>query len=387
MIGEVSDVSNILGKIADYFRETDKVLLSICTFASLFGCIMVMSATRYTGSLKQFYVQLIALLAGLIMVVVISGFIDYETIAKYKFIIAGVAVLLVGLTFFIGYAPPGTDDKAWLMLPGGFTFQPSELLKIAFIITFSSHVRAVEKNVNKPLNLILLCVHGAVPIMLIHIQGDDGSALVIAFIFISMMFAAGVKLRYFFIAIGAAAAMSPILWFIVMNDDQRTRFETLFNPEDDLYGSGWQQWRARIAMANGGLFGKGLFKGDFVQSNSIPEQYNDFIFSSIGEELGFIGLLAVLALEIAVCVRLLVIAHHARDKMGMIMCSGIFGLFAAQTILNVGMCSSLLPVIGITLPFFSAGGSSMICTYIGIGLAVNVYMHRNQHVVYLNEMY
>lgn len=383
----MSAVSNILGKIADYFRETDKVLLSICTFASLFGCIMVMSATNYTGSLKQFYVQLGALLVGLIMVVIISGFIDYETIAKHKFIIAGVAVVLVGLTFFIGYAPPGTDDKAWLMLPGGFTFQPSELLKIAFIITFSSHVNAVEKTVNKPLNLLLLCVHGAAPILLIHLQGDDGSALVIAFIFVSMMFAAGVKLRYFFIAIGTAAAMSPILWFVVMNDDQRTRFETLFNPEDDLYGSGWQQWRARIAMANGGLFGKGLFKGDFVQSNSIPEQYNDFIFSSIGEELGFVGLLAVLALEIAVCVRLLVIAHHARDKMGTIMCSGLFGLFAAQTILNVGMCSSLLPVIGITLPFFSAGGSSMICTYIGIGLAVNVYMQRNQHVVYLNEMY
>ena len=140
-------------------------------------------------------------------------------------------------------------------------------------------------------------------------------------------------------------------------------------------------------MANGGWFGKGFMRGDYVQANEIPEQYNDFIFSSIGEELGFIGLLAVLALEIAVCIRLLVIAHHARDKMGTIICSGLFGLFAAQTILNVGMCCSILPVIGITLPFFSAGGSSMICTYLGIGLAVNVYMHRNQHVMYLNEMH
>jgi len=383
----VSTVSNILGKIADYFRETDKVLLSICTFASLFGCIMVMSTTNYTGSLNEFYVQLGALVLGLITVVIVSGFIDYETIAKHKFIIAGIVLTLVGLTFFIGYAPAGTDDKAWLKLPGGITFQPSELLKIAFIITFASHVKSIENNINKPLNLLLLCVHGAVPILLIHFQGDDGSALVIAFIFVSMMFAAGVKLRYFLIAIGSAVIMSPILWFIVMNDDQRKRFEVLFNPEEDLYGGGWQQWRARIAMANGGWFGKGLFKGDFVQANAIPEQYNDFIFSSIGEELGFIGLIAVLVLEVAICVRLLILAHHARDKMGVIICSGLFGLFAAQTILNVGMCSSLLPVIGITLPFFSAGGSSMICTYIGIGLAVNVYMQRNQHVVYLNEMH
>ncbi len=386
MLG-VCTVSNILGKFADYVRETDKVLLSICVFASLFGSIMVMSATNYTGSLKQFYVQLIAIIGGLILVVLVSGFVDYETIAKHKLIIAGIAVGLVVLTFFIGYAPPGTDDKAWLRLPGGFTFQPSELLKIAFIITFASHVKAVENTVNKPLNLLLLCVHGAAPIMLIHIQGDDGSALVIAFIFIAMMFAAGVKLRYFIAAISAVAVMSPILWFLVMNDDQRQRIEILFNPEADLYGGGWQQWRARIAIANGGLFGKGLFNGDFVQANAVPEQHNDFIFASIGEELGLLGLIAVCALEIAVCVRLLIIAHHARDKMGMIMCSGLFGLFAAQTILNIGMCVSLLPVIGITLPFFSAGGSSMLCTYLGVGLAVNVYMQRNQHVVYLNEMH
>ncbi|MBQ1283750.1 MAG: FtsW/RodA/SpoVE family cell cycle protein, partial [Clostridia bacterium] len=281
----------------------------------------------------------------------------------------------------------GTDDKAWLWLPGGFTFQPSELLKIAFIITFSSHVNAVRDAVNKPLNLILLCVHGVLPIALIHFQGDDGSALVIGFIFISMLFAAGVKLRYFIGAAVSVAVMSPIIWFIVMNDDQRRRIEILFNPEEDLYGGGWQQWRARIAMANGGLFGKGLFKGDFIQANAVPEQHNDFIFASIGEELGLIGLIAVCALEIAVCVRLLIVAHHARDKMGLIMCSGLFGLFAAQAILNIGMCVSILPVIGITLPFFSAGGSSMLCTYLGIGLAVNVYMQRNQHVVYLNEMH
>lgn len=383
-------MSNILGKIADYFRETDKVLLSICVFASLFGCVAVMSATHYTGSMKQFYVQLGALFLGLIAVVLMSAFIDYESIARHKFIIAGAALALVGLTFFIGYAPAGTDDKAWLLLPGGITFQPSELLKIAFIITFSGHVQAIGDKVNKPLHVILLCVHGAFPVLLIHFQGDDGTALVLAVIFISMMFAAGIKLRYFAAAAIAVAAASPIMWFIVMNEDQRSRFEILFNPEQDLYGSGWQQWRARIAMANGGVFGKGLFSGDYVQSTqseSIPLRYNDFIFASIGEELGFLGLIAVILLEIAVCVRLLVIAHHARDKMGMIMCSGLFGLFAAQSMLNIGMCASILPVIGITLPFFSAGGSSLVCTYIGIGLAVNVYMHRNQHVVYLNEMY
>ena len=165
------------------------------------------------------------------------------------------------------------------------------------------------------------------------------------------------------------------------------RIKYWLDPWADPSGKGFQTIQSLLAIGSGGLFGKGLFKGDFIQANAVPEQHNDFIFASIGEELGLIGLIAVCALEIAVCVRLLIVAHHARDKMGLIMCSGLFGLFAAQAILNIGMCVSILPVIGITLPFFSAGGSSMLCTYLGIGLAVNVYMQRNQHVVYLNEMH
>ncbi len=373
------------GMIADYFRETDKVLLLLCTCASLYGSMMVLSTTRYTGSSRAFFVQLAAIAIGIAAAVMMSVTFDYNTIVKWWMIPAAIALILVGLTFIIGYAPGGTDDKAWIKLPLGMSFQPSELLKIAFIITFAKHVSLLGERVNSILNIIALCIHGAVPVMLIHIQGDSGTALVLGIIFLSMMFAAGIRMRYFAIAGVFAALAAPVTWFFIMNDDQRGRIETLLNPELDLYGTGWQQWRARIAMANGGFFGKGYLKGDFVQKGGVPEGHNDFIFASTGEELGMLGLIAIIALLLAICIRILVIAHHAKDKQGVIICSGIFGMLAAQMILNIGMCVSLLPVIGITLPFFSAGGTSLVATFLGIGLVLNVYNHRNLRPMYLRD--
>lgn len=378
-------MSRLWGKIADYVRETDKVLFLLCITASLYGAAMVLSATRYTGSPRAFLVQLGALAVGVAAAVAISSLLDYNTIVKWWPVAAGIALVLVGLTFFIGYAPAGTDDKAWIKLPFGMSFQPSELLKIAFIITFAKHVSVLEDRVNAPLNLLALCLHGAIPVLLIHLQGDDGTALVLAIIFLAMMFAAGVRLRYFVIAGVLAAVAAPIVWLVVLNEDQRSRFTILFNPELDLYGTGWQQWRARVAMANGGFFGKGYLRGDFVQNNRVPEGHNDFMFASIGEELGMLGLIAVVLLLMAIGVRLLIIAHRAKDKQGVILCAGLFGMLGAQMILNIGMCVSLLPVIGITLPFFSAGGTSLVSTFLGMGLALNVYMHRDRRLMYLRD--
>ena len=378
-------MGRLWSKIADYVRETDKVLLLLCISASLYGALMVFSTTRYSGSHHYFIVQLAATAIGLAVAVFVSVFIDYNKLVKWWPVPAAAALILVGLTFVIGYAPAGTDDKAWIMLPFNMSFQPSELLKIAFIITFAKHVSVIEDRVNQPLNVLALLLHGAFPVALIHIQGDDGTALVLAILFLAMLFAAGIKLRYFAIAGGMAAAALPVLWFFVLNEDQRTRFRILFNPESDLYGSGWQQWRARVAMANGGFLGQGYLKGDFVQKGDVPLGYNDFMFASIGEELGLLGLMAVVALLLAIAVRILIVAHRAKDKQGVILCVGIFGMLCAQIILNIGMCVSVLPVIGITLPFFSAGGTSLVATYLGIGLVINVYMHRNRRLMYLKD--
>ena len=190
----------IRDSIADYFRETDKVLLLLCMAAACYGAVIILSATFISSGYSKFFVQLMGIALGVVAALLLSLF-QYQTFLKYWYLIAGAAVFLVVLTFFIGYAPAGTDDKAWIALPMGLTFQPSELLKIAFTITFTKHVTSItEKDIRKLRHILLLCVHGAVPVLLIHFQGDDGSAMVLAFIFLAMFFAAGVPGRYFAIA-------------------------------------------------------------------------------------------------------------------------------------------------------------------------------------------
>ena len=377
-------MKNIIAIIADYIRETDKILLLLAFAASSYGCLAVLSATAYTDSLRQFIMQFIAMTVGIVVAVVISNF-DYKTFQKFWPLAVMVGLVPVLLTFFIGFAPEGTDDKAWLLLPGGISFQPAELLKICFIITFSTHLSKVKKSINKLKTLIPILLHGAVPVVLIHFQGDDGTALVFAVMFVFMLFSAGLKLRYFIIAFTAALAASPLIYFFVMDETHRKRIQNIFNLEADLQGGGYQQWMGRIALANGGITGQGLFKGELTQSEGVPKGYNDFIFVSIGEELGLLGCLAVLILLTAICIRCIRVGRMSSDDSGMYIAVGVFAMIFAQSVINIGMCISVLPVIGITLPFFSAGGSSLLCLMCGIGLVLSVYIHRNSGIIYLHD--
>ncbi len=370
-------------RTADFVRETDKTLLITCVAASLFGCVAVLSATRYIGSSRPFLVQCIATLLGVFCAIVIAN-IDFEKIVTRPKLAAVVGVVPVILTFFIGFAPAGTDDKAWLDL-GITTFQPSELMKICFIITFAAHLSAVKKDINKIKVLIPVCLHGAFPVLLIHFQGDDGTALVFAVMVLCMLCAAGLSWKYFVALFSAALVASPLVYFVIMNDDQRARVVSVFNIESDIRGATYQQYRGRMALANGGFFGQGLFRGDLTQIGGVPEGQNDFIFVSIGEELGFIGCMAVLVLLAVICMRCIIAARECRKESGKLIAVGFFGMLFAQILINVGMCVALFPVIGVTLPFFSAGGTSLLCVYLGVGLVLSVYMHRNSRTIYLHD--
>ncbi len=376
-------MGNIIAKIADFFRETDKILISLCVFASLFGSIAVLSATRYLGTLRPFLVQLIAVFLGVIIAVVISLF-DYQKFIDKWYIIAILGLIPVILTFFFGFAPEGTDDKAWLDL-GFTTFQPSELLKICFIITFSAHLSKVKPNINKLKYLIPVCIHGAFPVLLIHFQGDDGTALVFAVMVLCMLYAAGLSVKYFIIAFSAFIVGSPLVYFLVMNDDQRSRIIGVFDIEADIQGANYQQYRGRMALANGKITGQGLFKGILTQSGGVPEGQNDFIFVSIGEELGLIGALLVVLLLAFIALRCIKVAAICRKDSGKLICVGFFAMIFAQIIINIGMCISIMPVIGVTLPFFSAGGTSLLCMFLGVGLVLSVYMHKNSRTLYLHD--
>lgn len=378
-------MSKIWTRIADYIRETDKRLLFLCITATCFGCVAVLSATRYTLSARYFIMQTLSMVLGVCAAIFISLF-DFETLLKRWYIIGGAGLLLVLLTFVIGTGPAGTDDKAWLNL-GFTTFQPSELLKVCFIITFAYHLSKVADKINKLDRLIPVCIHAGIPVVLIHFQGDDGTALVFAVMAVCMMWAAGVNKKYFLILLAVLVVAAPFIYFFVMNADQQARIRLLFDLDADLQGDGWQQWRGRIALAGGGFFGQGLFKGTLTQMGplGVPEGYNDFIFVTIGEEWGFLGCMVVVTLLVLICVRCVSIAKQTRKLSGKLICVGFFGLLLAQIIINLGMCLSILPVIGITLPFFSAGGTSLACLYIGVGELLSVYIHRNSRMLYLHE--
>ncbi len=372
-------------RIADFVRESDKLLLILCIFTTSYGCMAVFSATHYMNNIRPFLVNTLCMFLGIGVACVIST-IDYERFTSMWYLAAALGLVPVILTFFIGFAPEGTDDKAWLNL-GFTTFQPSELLKICFVVTFSMHLARVKKNINKLKVLLPVCLHGALPVGLIFYQGDAGTALVFAVMVLFMLMAAGVSWKYFVTAFSAALVVSPIAYFFILNDEHRERIINMFDIDGDIQGVGWQQYRGRLALANGGFSGQGYLKGDLTQIGKagVPEGHNDFIFVTIGEELGFLGCLVVLILLTAICLRCIKVAKLCAKDEGKFICVGIFGMLFAQSVINIGMCTSVTPVIGITLPFFSAGGTSLLCLYLGIGLVLSVYMHRNTRTIYLRD--
>lgn len=362
----------------------DKWLIGFCILISALGIVsqytLVKSnlASTLNISNRIYLVQIGASAVGLTAALVISA-IDYHILAKLWKLYIPASLFLVLLTFVIGVQVDETiDDKAWLKLPMGLTFQPSELLKICFILSFAYHLSKVKDQINRPTNVILLGIHGAIPILLIHFQGDDGTALIFAFIFVVMIFSAGLSWKYIIPAIGAAIVALPLVWQYLLSDDQRNRFlSILFTEFADPLGGDYQQSRSVISIGLGQLLGKGLFGNDYLY---VPKIHNDFIFAFIGQALGFVGTMILIALLSGICLRSLTCAREAYDPLGAYICYGFFAMFFFQCFINIGMCIRVFPVIGITLPFLSAGGSSIAITYLGIGLVLSVYMHRNKNI-------
>lgn len=362
-----------------FLKGTDFLTLISAMLASAYGLTLVYSATHSNlaeGKLITSDVRsmIVSVLGGLIIAIVVSN-IDYEIISKLWPLIAVGCVGLMIFTFFFGVAPSARQDaRSWLDLKI-FYFQPSELLKVGFIISFSYHLDLVKDKINKLKTIIPLVIHGAVPIGLVLLTGDAGSALIFMVMFIGMLFFAKVNIGYFVAGICAIIVGFVFAWKLgIINGIQRQRIVALFYPNDyaDVM---YQQNNGKIAMGSGGLTGQGYLQGDMTQAGMVPENQNDMILSVAGEEFGFIGAtVAVLILGFLV-LRTLRVAMNARDNVGYLMCSGISVMLFAQVVVNIGMELSLLPCIGITLPLFSAGGSSSLCIYLALGIAFSVYRY------------
>ena len=367
--------------IKDFISGTDKLLTGLCLLLSSIGIIMVFSATKRTVAEGGFIsrdarTMIIAVVMGVICALIIS-LIDYEAMTRLWPLIAVVCLGLMISLFFIGDAPQGRSDAiSWIKI-GSFYFQPSELLKIGFMITFSVHLDSIKHDINKLKNVILLGIHAFIAVALVILTGDLGSALVFMVMTIGMLFAAGLYLRYFLFGAGAVILVAPILWFEFFSDFQKQRFLAIYSPSslteatyDEVI---FQQQQGVNAIGSGKLFGQGLFDGIYTQNGLVPESRNDMIFTVVGEELGLVGAIGVLILLLFVIIKILYVGQNAVTLTGKLICTAVAVMIAAHIVINIGMCLMLLPVIGITLPFMSAGGSSNLCIYLAIGIVLSIY--------------
>lgn len=362
-----------------FIKETDKVMFFTALAASVYGLLLVYSATFSSlkdGALVSSDVRtmLISVGLGIVFAILVSN-IDYEIISKLWPVIALGCVALMIATRIWGVGPElRPDARSWLKI-GDFSFQSSELLKVGFIISFSYHIDMVKNKINEFKHILLLLVHSAIPIGLVVITGDMGSALIFILMFAGMLFMANVRLLYFIAGTALTVIASVVTWNFKLkpfDGIQRERILGLFFPEE-FPTVMYQQENAKIAMGSGGLLGKGFLKGNYTQHGMVPENQNDMILSVAGEEFGFLGAALVVLFLMILIVRIFFNGFKARDNVGFMMCSGVAIMLFAQVFVNVGMALSLLPCIGITLPLFSAGGSSSLSVYIAIGLVLSIH--------------
>lgn len=371
-------MGKIFAAVVRYIKQTDRTLIFFSLAASIYGLVLIYSATRYLGTMSLVITQAVTIVIGLVAMIVLSK-IDYHVILSFWKLIAGASVLLLIITLLFGTGPSGSEDKSWLVV-GGRSVQPAEFVKVAFIVTFAKHFDLVKDEITSPKNVLLLCLHGAIPVGIIVLQRDMGMALVFIFMFICMLFASNVQMRYF--AGGGIALLiaAPIVWNKVFGNTQRNRILALFDPNNEKYAKHmWQQNQAITALASGKIWGYGLLNGPKTQSpasSALSQRQNDMIFAVAGEELGLIGCLAIILILSVILIRCIIDARHAKDSAGAMICVGAFSMFAIQTIVNIGMVLRVLPVVGLTLPFFSSGGSSALSSFLAIGLVLSVYMHR-----------
>ena len=318
--------------------------------------------------------QLISMSLGIIAAVVIS-FMDYRRLAKLWFIFVPVALGLVALTFTsLGYQRSGADDQAWIRI-GSFTLQPSEVLKLAFILSFSYHLSRDEEDMNKPVHMLLLLIHGAIPIGIVAMQGDYGTAIVFAALFGFIMVSSKISWKYLAAAPVVIAGVVAVMWFFFLSEFHKKRILILFHPGSDPENIEYQQDLGLAALRSGGVFGKGLF-ADSNEYIYVPELHNDFIFAYAGQVFGFVGSLGLIIVLSYICLKVFADSRITRDRLGRFICMGAFGLFFTHCVMNIGMVLKVLPVIGVPLPFLSGGGTAMVSMYAVIGLVLSTYSHR-----------
>lgn len=369
-------VKKLTAIIARVLINVDKLLLLVVLLVSGLG-ILLLAGLADAGFVGwgMMKTQAVAVAIGTAGALFTSAF-DPDDLARLWKLYLPPIILLMVLTYFFGIGPEGSDNISWLEL-GPLSIQPSEFLKIGFIMSFAYHLGKVHDDLSNSKTMLLVLCHGALPVLLVLLQQDDGVTVIMAGIVCAMLFMAGFSKKLILAGVGALVIGLPVLWFGVLSDFQRQRFLVVFNPDMDPQGLAYQQLRGLTAMGSGQVFGNGIFTDSHI---FVPKNHNDFIFTFLGESLGFVGcFLFIVALAI-ICGRMLQTGILSKSYTGKYICVGVFAMIALQAVINISMCLMIMPVIGITLPLMSAGGSSVVSTYAGVGLVLSVYSTNNKNM-------
>ncbi len=362
-----------LSMLKDFLRRTDLVLFALCLAASLLGIVVIASATTKYGAHYP-------LVQGAALIIGIGCYFFFTLIDVDVFADRWPVMLVAEIVLLLLLIPFGVEiggNTGWINL-GIVSFQPTELVKIIFIVLCSKHISYLKeyRELSSILSVGQLLAHfGLLFVLIMWVSSDLGSALVFLFIFIILMFVGGVKLYWFLFGSAALAVVIPFAWDNFLSDRHKERILAPYDPTIDPlgYDVNWQPNLAKKAVSAGRLKGQGLFHGTQVQSNYLDSQHADYIFASASEELGFIGSVIILLLLVCIIIRCVVVGLKARNTFGMLICFGVAASLTFQTFINIGMSIGLTPVIGITLPFISYGGSSMFTTFAACGLVSGVY--------------
>lgn len=373
------------GILADFFQQADLVLLGLCCVSTLYGMVLIFSATHAAGRVLRYVgIQGVGMALGIFAYIFIS-MLDLENVMKHWKWLVAFNIVFIGLLLTpLGVGKETTGNQAWLQIPHiPFQIGPAEVVKITFTLLLAKQLewlREEKRDLRSFRSALLVSGHTLLLMgWYVVISGDMGNALTFFFIFLCMAFAAGFALRWFALLFaGAGAAVAAVLLLDLVPSSMEymvRRFQVLFDHSLDPQGIGWQQTRSLLAIGSGGVFGQGYLNGTLTQSTypqSLPARRTDLIFSVCGEELGIIGCAAVILLLVCIIFRVLLVARNSQTPFQCYVCVGVAAMLIYQTVINIGMCLFVMPTIGVTLPFFSYGGSSIVTLYAAMGVVSNI---------------
>lgn len=358
-------------------KHFDWILLIIVTALNSYGMLMIRSVSIQLESPGIFIKQAIGIGLGLVCIVILC-LIDYKDLRILGYPVYWVSIILLILVWRYGIGAEETGSSAWLDL-GPVSFQPSELSKVTFVLMVALYLEHITMKTGK-YNYFKLGLFATLPVLLVFLQPDIGTGLVYGFIFVLMIFFAGLPYKYIFIGSGMCIGGVFVVYitglYQLLPEYLLNRFYSFFNKDIDPLGINYQVLRAVQHAGSGQLWGRGWGSG--WAAKRVPFAHTDFIFSVIAEELGFFGAAALILLFLAFFARCIYIAWHSTEKYGSFIVMGLTAMFLAHFIENIGMNIGLLPVTGIPLPFISYGASSVVSNLIAVGIILSISIHKER---------